>query len=545
MQMADETQALVEGAEALRARGLLDDAAAALTKALALDPNSYVARLHLAQVLRTQARYRSALEQLSRLTTEHPGRSEPWWLTAMICWDAGDRANAAVSAAQYAALLPQDASAQIRAAELLIDLGQHQKAAALVERALDLDPESAEASYFRGLLLFEDGRTEVAIEAYEHAVRLSPRLGEAAGGRVLEAWLIDFRSWTENSAAKYYPLEPRESLHLPAPSVIPAAEAGVWNSVEAQLPEIFVGKLENAEVLGREFPILAPDGCFFVDGFVTSPKVFPHKGGTVKYASRDGRVLLDLPAVPLETDGPCVLLGRSNNYFHFLLESLPRILSAEQVGSPGEAMALVPQGLAATQLELLNLLGFPQARLIALPADASIRCRTLYAPSLFSRTFAISPRAIEFLRHRVLGCFPRIPNLPKRIYLSRNRMPRRRVTNESELLTMLEESGFAVVYPENLRLDEQVRMFAQAEAILSPDSSALSNLAFASDGAKVGVFCSRERGLLKPLWHCIATLVGAHLTYIHADSILESSPTTAHRDMRIDPALLDEWLAVL
>ncbi len=543
MQNSEGVQALVERAEALRARGLLDDAAAALTGALDLDPHHYVARLTLAQVLRTQARYRAAVEQLSYLTRAYPDRAEPWWLLAMVYWDAGDRANAAMPAEHYAALQPQDALAQIRAAELLMDVGQLEKAAPLLDRARILDPASAEASYLRGQLLFEDGKTEVAIEAYEDAIRLAPRLGEAAGGRVLEAWLIDFRSWSQNSTGEYHRLAHHESLQWPAPSVIPAAEASAWSTGPVHVPEIFVGKLENAEVLGREFPVLAPDGCFFVEGFVTSPAVYPRKGGTVKYASTDGRVLLDLPAVPLEADGPCILLGRSSNYFHFLLESLPRIWSAERVGAPGEAKALVPQGLVATQLELLQLLGFPESRLIAVPEDASIRCRTLYAPSLFGRAFAISPRAVEFLRDRVLRRFPYMPDLPRRIYLSRNRMPRRHVKNEAELLGALERHGFSVVYPESLRLDEQVRMFAQAEAILSPDSSALSNLVFASAGAQVGVFS--WRGLHKPLWHCIAIQVGAHLTYLHADSILESSPMVAHRDMRIDPALLDQWLAAL
>lgn len=543
MQDSGEVQALVERAEALRARGLLDDAAVVLTSAITLDPRAYDARLTLAQVLRAQGRYSTAVEQLSRLTTDHPERSEPWWLLAKICWDSGDRASAAIAAQSYAARRPKDAAAQIRAAELLMDLGQFEKAAPLLDRARDIEPANAKLSYLRGRLLFEDGKSEFAIEAYENAVRAAPRLGEAAGGRVLEAWLANFRSWLQNSTGEYHCLAPRERLQWRAPSVIPETEANAWDVGPVEVPEIFIGKLENAEVFGREFPVLAADGCLFVEGFVTSPAVYPHKGRTVKYASTDGRVLLDLPAVPLKADGPCILLGRSNNYFHFLLESLPRIWSAEQIGAPGDARALVPHGLVATQLELLQMLGFPDSRLIALPEDGSIHCRTLYAPSLLSGTFAISGKAIEFLRDRVLRRFPRMPDLPRRVYLSRNRMPRRHIKNEAELLAVLEGHGFSIVYPESLRLDEQVRMFAQAEAILSPDSSALSNLTFANARTKVGVFS--WRGLHKPLWHCIAMQVGAHLTYLHADSIIESSPMIAHRDMRIDPSLLNQWLAAL
>jgi capsular polysaccharide biosynthesis protein len=143
----------------------------------------------------------------------------------------------------------------------------------------------------------------------------------------------------------------------------------------------------------------------------------------------------------------------------------------------------------------------------------------------------------------VLGRVASVPDLPKRVYLSRNRMPRRRLINEEALLPQIERHGFRTVYPETLGVAEQVRLFAGAEAILSPDSSALSNLAFAARGARVGVVS--WRGLWKPLWHCIAAHTGARLTYIHADFVIESDPRLAHRDLRVDAGLLESWLETI
>jgi capsular polysaccharide biosynthesis protein len=194
----------------------------------------------------------------------------------------------------------------------------------------------------------------------------------------------------------------------------------------------------------------------------------------------------------------------------------------------------MPHGLYPTQLELLAMLGFSADRLIQVPEDGSVRCRTLYAPSLLSEAFAISPLAVRFLRERILQRVAEVPGLPRRVYLSRNRMPRRHVRNEANLLPMIERHGFRVVYREALGVAEQVRLFAQAEAIVSPDSSALANLAFAAPGARVGVF---------PLWHCIASHAGAQVMYIHADSIAEPNDALARRDMHVEPALLEDWLA--
>jgi capsular polysaccharide biosynthesis protein/Flp pilus assembly protein TadD len=538
-----EPAALTRCAEELRLQGRLTDAGRMLEQILVHAPDLYPARLALAQVRRAQARTQEAAAHLARLTELYPEQPTPWWLLAEVYCEAGNAVAAVDPVERYAQLLRHDATAQARAAELLLGIGHSQRARLLIERARSSDPENSSAHLIEGRALFEEGNTEGAIEAYEDAVRLDPRLGESSGGRIVESWLIDLPSWTKAGAGEYRALAPAQYLTLPDPVVLPPDEASLWKIGRETVPEIFIGRLDDAEVLGREFPVIAADGCLLVEGFVTSPGVYPHKGGTVKYAAGDGRVLLDLPRAPLQLDGSCILLGRSNNHYHFLLESLPRIWSIEQYGVDAGLPALVPHGLYPTQLELLAMLGFPEDRLIRVPEDGSVRCRTLYAPSLLSRAFTISPLAVGFLRDRILPRVAEVTGLPRRAYLSRNRMPRRHVRNEADLLPMIERHGFRIIYPEALGVAEQVRLFAQAEAILSPDSSALANLAFAAPGAKVGVLS--WRGLHKPLWHCIASHAGAQVTYIHADSIAESSAAVAHRDMHVEPALLEEWLAKL
>jgi len=339
-----------------------------------------------------------------------------------------------------------------------------------------------------------------------------------------------------------YP-ESDEPLSLPEPDVVPRDESHLWPARETRVPEIFVGTLRDAEVLGNEFPVLASDGCFFLDGFVTSPGVYPRKKGPVKYTSTDGRVLLDLPSAPVEVDFPCVVIGGSNNYFHFLIESLPRIWSAEQIGVGKEVRALVPQDLYPTQLELLEMFGYPETRLLGVPRDGSVRCRSLIAPSLLSQGYGISALAIRILREQILPRVAEVHGLPRRVYLSRNRMPRRHVRNEAELMPLLARHGFSTVYPEALGVAEQVTLFARAQAILSPDSSAIANIAFASPGAKIGLI--NWRGLHQPIWHCLALHAGAHLTYIHADGIVDANRELAHRDMRVDPSLVGAWLETL
>lgn len=537
------SDALCKHADALRLQGLLGPASEVLERILKLDPQSYEACLALAQIRRAQGRLKEAIAHLANLTQQYPDQPAPWEMLSVTLLEAGRSADALASMEHLAALLPHDMVAQIRCAKLALELGDCVKAAHLIARVRSADPENAAARFLEGLALFEDGRTESAIDVYRDAVRMAPHLGEPTGGRIVEAWMMAFPSWAGTDSGKYRMLAPPLTLKLPQPTVIPAEESHYWVMQTEQIPEVFMGRIENAEVLTPEFPVLASDGCFFVEGYVTSPKVYPHKGGVVKYVGSDARLLLDLPLAPMELDVECILLGRSNNYYHFLFESLVRIWCVEQAGINNKVPALVPQDLYPTQLELLALLGFPESKLIPVPNGTSVRCHTLHAPSLLSQGYMVLPLAVQFLRERVLTRVANIPDLPQRVYLSRNRMPKRHVCNEADLLPVLERHGFRIIYPEELGLAEQVQLFAHAKAILSPDSSALANLAFATPETKVGVF--NWRGIHKPLWHCIAFHVGARLTYIHADPVVESHAALAHRDMRVDVALLDAWLHTL
>jgi hypothetical protein len=75
--------------------------------------------------------------------------------------------------------------------------------------------------------------------------------------------------------------------------------------------------------------------------------------------------------------------------------------------------------------------------------------------------------------------------LPRRIYVERGNVRRRRVVNERQLLTCLAKFGFASVKMDGLTCAEQAQLFANAEIIVAYHGAALTNIIFARQGAKV------------------------------------------------------------
>ena len=69
---------------------------------------------------------------------------------------------------------------------------------------------------------------------------------------------------------------------------------------------------------------------------------------------------------------------------------------------------------------------------------------------------------------------------PNRVYISRS--GRRRVVNEDELMAMLREYGFTIIYDEPRSLAEQVRIYKNASFIIGPHGASFTNVIWCEPG---------------------------------------------------------------
>ena len=73
-----------------------------------------------------------------------------------------------------------------------------------------------------------------------------------------------------------------------------------------------------------------------------------------------------------------------------------------------------------------------------------------------------------------------------RIYVSRNKgRPVRQVINEEELMKCLEPFGFRRIFMEDLDVKDQIRLFSEAEIIITPHGSALAFSTFCSESTTI------------------------------------------------------------
>jgi capsular polysaccharide biosynthesis protein len=249
------------------------------------------------------------------------------------------------------------------------------------------------------------------------------------------------------------------------------------------------------------------------------------------------------------------------NYYHFVIEVLPRLRAVDALNLDPAIPLLVDQiHLEIPQhLALLTALNRDGRPILAMQPALRYRVGELYYcsfPNLVVPNYhrmsqmrasdtRLDAAALIYvrdqLREQLAG--PGAPHQPwpKRIYLSRKKASHRRKFNEDDVLTALSALGVVAVHPEELSIAQQIDLFAAAELIVGGSGAAFTNLLFCQPGCKALVI-AKER-LDVGLFSSLAAVTGVDLLYHAANADADSDTPDPHGEFTIDAHRLAELLA--
>ena len=78
-----------------------------------------------------------------------------------------------------------------------------------------------------------------------------------------------------------------------------------------------------------------------------------------------------------------------------------------------------------------------------------------------------------------------INSVDKKIYVTREDSSYRRIVNEADIVPILRAKGYKVINPQLYKIDEQIRIFSQADKVIAPHGSNLSNIIFCKPGTQI------------------------------------------------------------
>jgi capsular polysaccharide biosynthesis protein len=267
-----------------------------------------------------------------------------------------------------------------------------------------------------------------------------------------------------------------QRLERSVPDGLPNAHPAFVAEAEQVVPRVVVAELPGGRVTG-------PYRAVITAGDTLVGELSPYFGTE---SPNQNPVFVDvrMPAPTAVPGSVGVLAARGDvSYYHFLTDVLPRLAILEEQGATPEHLYL-PASLGFQQ-QLIELLGIPAERVIDADRVRHLKAELLVVPGLPDSDLKTPPWIVDFLRSRL-----RPPELKRtaglRLYITRGaRKGNRVVTNEREVLDALGDLGFTVIDPGAMPVLEQIGAFAEADWIVAPHGAALTNLAFASDGASV------------------------------------------------------------
>lgn len=233
----------------------------------------------------------------------------------------------------------------------------------------------------------------------------------------------------------------------------------------------FVAVLDRGRVCHDAAMVITPDNRVLVD----TAQITPHSD-----LPTNPLRLRYLPA-PRRRQGclgvvSCVM---SYNYYHWLLEALPRLALYEQAGIAVDRFYAPTR--FAFQRAFLQLAGIGPERIEPATTNRHLVAERLAASSL--RLDAARWKT-DFLFTRFTATLEADPPA-LRVFISRRRRGKRTLTNDDAVFAALAPLGFHRYDLETMTVAEQIHLFFHAACVVGPHGAGLTNLVFCRPGTKV------------------------------------------------------------
>jgi hypothetical protein len=320
----------------------------------------------------------------------------------------------------------------------------------------------------------------------------------------------DFPTWVEKNDRRmpwlrrgwlhsFQTIYPPELVQSPFPNPVGDSIRHMYVESEFyQFPRLGVGFLRWGRIATRFGVVMDPDGKVIED-FNYYWNRSPHKMPIFDRFHLPKKVRKEgLYATILSPD------ATPPNYYHWMAEALPRLALLEESGIRDYRLIL-PDRMTGWQCEILRLLGLDENRWAPF-GEEQWQVEHLLVPSLQGYPGMSHPRLVRWLRERLGVEGSSVGH--RKLYLSRTHAQHRRLLNEEKVIQALKPLGFETVFPEEMTVSDQLRMFRDASWIVALHGAGLTNTLFAPRGTRVLEFVTPDPAYLSTSFYSICCALG-------------------------------------
>lgn len=225
-------------------------------------------------------------------------------------------------------------------------------------------------------------------------------------------------------------------------------------------------------------------------------------------------------------DCVCSLTTSWNNYYHWMIEHLPKLRAIEAANRKWEVEPeiLIPSNPPSYITESLQLMGYS-------PNDCiQWNSGLIEAQNYIQPTFTEPTKEVcNWIRKRALDNIPdSIDGFnSSRIYVSREKATKRNIINREEVETLLDDFGFDKYTTEDLSVPEQVMLFNNSDAIVGAHGAGITDMIWSNNASVIELF----NDVIKPPYFQMSQELELEYYPVRGSSLGDS---TYNSDMEID-----------
>lgn len=213
-----------------------------------------------------------------------------------------------------------------------------------------------------------------------------------------------------------------------------------------------------------------------------------------------------------------IFVGTSQNWFHFIIEYLPRYLSIPK--HLRCTQTIIPKQTHKQIIELLGIMGFDKLIETDIFETVHVGKLTTILDYRFSHYFDFPAIKNELLKLKTFFSQIVMPDNTKksfdRILIMRSDQTFRKMKNSAQLTSTLSKFGFDAIYPEKMSFIQQVQCFRDAKIIVGQSGAALTSILFCNQNSRLIELGDWNNSNQKFFWRRFAEVLDISVTSICA-----------------------------
>ena len=320
-------------------------------------------------------------------------------------------------------------------------------------------------------------------------------------------------------------------------------------------PKIF--KFKDMYAVGGSRYLISQENYLLndeVEYFYDSPEAHLKSDFAIKVGDKSLAIDLELRQSAWIKEGINIMHEYSSNYFHFICETIPRILLAEEALIDKNVPFLIEDDLHKNIYSLFNAVNFSNRPILKLKRKTLYKCKDIYYPSDLTSVIDVYEDcplkdestydihrisySIEKIKASIQGSNIDWSNTKRKIFAAR-RGGQRGLLNQGDIEKEMLKIGFETIYTDNLDLESQIKIFNQSSMVVGPTGAQMANIVWCKPDTKIIVLASKHSAHQLYMWEMLGQVSKSSVKIIQGErSFNRTDLFSVHDDYTIDQSHL-------